>query len=136
MSLAASSSSYPLLNLFWTMLYFFMWTIWLFAVITVFLDIFRSHDLSGGAKALWFVFVLFIPVVGVVVYLIARGGGMHDRLERRSARENEEFVSYVEQGSGGTAGGTADQIERLAVLHDSGVLTDDEFEREKSKVLS
>jgi hypothetical protein len=136
MSLASSSSSYPLLNLFWTMLYFFMWTLWIFAVITVFLDIFRSHDLSGGAKALWFVFVLFIPVLGVVVYLIARGSGMHDRLERRSARENEEFVSYVEQGSGGTPGSTADQLERLAALHDSGVLTDDEFAAEKRKVLA
>ncbi len=108
MSLASSSSSYPLLNLFWTMLFFFLWVTWLFAVITVFLDIFRSHDLSGGAKALWFLFVLFIPLLGVVVYLVARGSGMHDRLERRSERQNEEFVRYVGQDSVGTPSGTAD----------------------------
>ena len=88
MSLASSSSSYPLLNLFWTMLFFFFWMAWIFAVITVCLDIFRSHDLSGGAKALWFLFVLFIPVVGVVVYLVSRGGAMHDRQAATlSARE-------------------------------------------------
>ena len=79
MSLAASS--YPLLNLFWTMFIFFPRVIWIWILITVFIDIFRSADLSGGAKALWFLFVLFIPVIGVLVYLIARGGSMHDRAE-------------------------------------------------------
>jgi len=136
MPLASSSSSYPLLNLFWTMLFFFFWVAWIFAVITVCLDIFRSHDLSGGAKAVWFLFVLFIPVIGVVVYLVTRGGAMHDRLERRSQRENDEFVSYVEQGSGSAKGSSTDQLERLVVLHDSGVLTDDEFASEKRKVLT
>jgi hypothetical protein len=77
MSLA--DSSYPLLNIFWTMFIFFLWVIWIWILIMVFIDIFRSHDLSGGAKALWFLFVLFIPLIGVVVYLIARGGTMHDR---------------------------------------------------------
>ena len=136
MPLASSSSSYPLLNLFWTMLFFFFWVAWIFAVITVCFDIFRSHDLSGGAKAVWFLFVLFIPVIGVVVYLVTRGGAMHDRLERRSQRENDEFVSYVEQGSGSAKGSSTDQLERLVVLHDSGVLTDDEFASEKRKVLT
>jgi hypothetical protein len=79
MSLAAASSSYPLLNIFWTILVVFLWVIWLWILITVFIDIFRSPDLSGGAKALWFLFVLFIPLIGVVVYLIARGGSMHER---------------------------------------------------------
>ncbi|MFZ0046766.1 MAG: PLDc N-terminal domain-containing protein, partial [Streptosporangiaceae bacterium] len=69
MPLASSLSSYPLLNLFWTMLFFFMWVIWIWVLITVFIDIFRSHDLGGGAKALWFLFVLFIPLIGVLVYL-------------------------------------------------------------------
>src|SRR5208283_3832431 len=85
MSLA--DSSYPLLNLFWTMFIFFLWVIWIWILIMVFIDIFRSHDLSGGAKALWFVFVLFIPLIGVLVYLIARGGKMHEqRRGRRSSR--------------------------------------------------
>ena len=74
-----ADSSYPLLNIFWTMLIFFLWVIWIWILIWVFIDIFRSPDLSGGAKALWFLFVLFIPVIGVLVYLIARGGSMGER---------------------------------------------------------
>ena len=74
-----AASSYPLLNLFWTMLIFFLWVIWIWILIMVFIDIFRSHDLSGWAKALWFLFVLFIPLIGVLVYLIARGGSMGER---------------------------------------------------------
>lgn len=79
MSLAVVSSSYPLLNVFWTILLVFLWALWFWILITVFIDIFRSRDLSGGAKALWFLFVLLIPLIGVVVYLIVRGGSMHDR---------------------------------------------------------
>ncbi len=79
MLLTAASSSYPLLNIFWTMLEVFLWVIWIWILITVFIDIFRSRDLSGGAKALWFLFVLFIPLIGVLVYLIARGGSMQER---------------------------------------------------------
>jgi hypothetical protein len=78
-----ADSSYPLLNIFWTMFIFFLWVLWIFILIWVFIDIFRSHDLSGGAKALWFVFVLFIPVIGVLVYLIARGGSMSERAAGR-----------------------------------------------------
>jgi Phospholipase_D-nuclease N-terminal len=73
-----ADSSYPLLNIFWTMFIFFLWIIWIWILIWVFIDIFRSPDLSGGAKALWFLFVLFIPLIGVLVYLIVRGGSMHD----------------------------------------------------------
>jgi len=79
MILAAASSSYPLLNIFWTILVIFLWVIWFWILITVFIDIFRSPDLSGWGKALWFLFVLFIPLIGVLVYLIARGGTMNDR---------------------------------------------------------
>jgi hypothetical protein len=79
MDLAASSSSYPLLNVFWTIFIFSLWVIWIWILITVFIDIFRSRDLSGGAKALWFLFVLLIPLIGVLFYLIARGGSMHER---------------------------------------------------------
>ena len=76
---SASSYSFPLLGVFWTLLEFFLWVIWIWILIMVFIDIFRSHDLSGGAKALWFLFVLFIPLIGVLVYLIARGGSMSER---------------------------------------------------------
>ena len=79
-----ADSPYPLLNLFWTMCILFLWVIWIWILIWVFIDIFRNHDLSGGAKALWFVFVLFIPVIGVLVYLIPRGGSMSERAAGRS----------------------------------------------------
>ena len=79
MPLASSSYSYPLLGAFWTIFLIFLWVIWFWVLIWVFIDIFRSRDLSGWAKALWFLFVLFIPLIGVLVYLIARGGSMQDR---------------------------------------------------------
>ena len=78
-----ADSSYPLLNIFWSMLFFFLFVIWIWILIMVFIDIFRSHDLSGVAKAVWFVLVLFIPVIGVLVYLIVRGGSMGERAADR-----------------------------------------------------
>ena len=80
--------SYPLLNVFWTMFEFFAWVAWIWLLIYVCMDIFRSRDLSGGSKALWFVFVFFIPVIGLLAYLIVRGGDMHERtLEQRVPRQ-------------------------------------------------
>jgi Phospholipase_D-nuclease N-terminal len=91
MSLAAASSSYPLLNIFWTILEVFLLVIWFWILITVFIDIFRSQDLSGGAKALWFLFVLFIPLIGVLVYLIARGGSMNERSVWKARQQDQAF---------------------------------------------
>ena len=87
--------SYPLLNIFWTMFEFFAWVAWIWVLVWVITDIFRSPDLSGGAKAGWFAFVFFIPVIGLLVYLIARGGEMHDRAEVRAARNDEYRRSYT-----------------------------------------
>jgi hypothetical protein len=129
----ASSSSYPLLNLFWTMLEFFFWVIWIWILIMVFIDIFRSHDLSGGAKALWFLFVLFIPLIGVLAYLIVRGGSMHER----SARQADDAVrAYTQQYAPDPGASTADQLTKLADLRDRGVISAEEFDREKAKVLA
>src|ERR1700757_5436771 len=86
MTLASSSYSYPLLGAFWTIFEIFLWVIWFWILITVFIDIFRSHDLSGWGKALWFLFVLIIPLIGVLVYLIVRGGSMHERMVRQGQR--------------------------------------------------
>jgi ABC-type multidrug transport system fused ATPase/permease subunit len=133
--LASSSYSYPLLGAFWTIFEIFLWVIWFWILITVFLDIFRSHDLSGGAKALWFLFVLFIPLIGVVVYLIARGGKMHERAVRQAQRQNEEFRSYVQQAAG-SEGSSADQLAKLVELRGRGVITAEEFDREKAKILA
>jgi ABC-type multidrug transport system fused ATPase/permease subunit len=134
MLLASSSSSYPLLNVFWSIFIFFLWVMWFWILITVFIDIFRSHDLSGGAKALWFVFVLFIPLIGVLVYLIARGGKMHERAAQQARRQDEEFRAYVQQAAGSQ--NTTEQLAKLADLRDRGVITAEEFDREKAKILT
>jgi hypothetical protein len=136
MPLAIASSSYPLLNVFWTMFEFFLWVIWIWILITVFMDIFRSHDLSGGAKALWFLFVLIIPLIGVLVYLIARGGEMHDRAARQAQRQDDAFRSYVQQAASDSPTSSADQLAKLADLRDRQVISAEEFEREKAKILA
>jgi len=130
----ASSYSYPLLGAFWTIFEIFLWVLWIWVLIYVFIDIFRSRDLSGGAKALWFLFVLFIPLIGVLVYLIARGGKMHERAVQDARQQDREFRSYVQQAAGPES--TADQLAKLADLRDRGVITAEEFDRQKAKVLA
>jgi hypothetical protein len=130
----ASSYSYPLLGAFWTILEIFLWVIWFWILITVFIDIFRSQDLSGGAKALWFLFVLFIPLIGVVVYLIARGDKMHEHTVQVAQQQDEEVRSYIKQAAGSQ--NSADQLTKLADLRDRGVITAQEFEQQKAKILA
>ena len=130
----ASSYSYPLLGAFWTILEIFLWVLWIWVLIYVFIDIFRSHDLSGWARALWFLFVLFIPLIGVLVYLIARGDKMHERAVRQVQEQDREARQYIQEAAG--SGTPADQLTKLADLRDRGVITADEFEREKAKVLA
>ena len=134
MPLAASSYSYPLLGAFWTIFEIFIWVLWLWVLFYIFVDIFRSHDLSGWAKALWFVFVLIIPVIGVLAYLIVRGGSMHERAVRQARQQDQEFRAYVQDAAGPQT--SADQLSKLAGLRDHGVITDEEFQREKAKVLA
>ena len=133
MSLA--DSSYPLLNIFWSMFIFFLWIIWIWILIWIFIDIFRSRDLSGWAKALWFLFVLFIPLIGVLVYLIVRGGSMHERAVQDARQQDQEFRQYVQQAAASSPASTADQLAKLADLRDRGVISAEEFDREKAKVL-
>jgi ABC-type multidrug transport system fused ATPase/permease subunit len=135
-AMSLASSSYPLLNIFWTIFELFLWIIWIWILIWIFIDIFRSHDLSGWAKALWFLFVLFIPLVGVLVYLIVRGGSMHERAVQDARRQDQQVREYVQQVAGSGAGNTADQLTKLADLRDRGVITSEEFEREKAKILA
>ena len=134
MMLAASSYSYPLLGAFWTICIIFLWVIWFWILITVFIDIFRSRDLSGGGKALWLLFVLFIPLIGVLVYLIARGSSMHERAAQQAQQQDEAFRSYVQQAAGEPS--SADQLAKLADLRDRGVITNEEFESQKAKILA
>jgi Short C-terminal domain/Phospholipase_D-nuclease N-terminal len=135
MSSLLADSSYPLLNLFWTMFEFFLWIIWIWILIWIFIDIFRSRDLSGWGKALWFLFVLFIPLIGVLVYLIVRGSSMHERAAQDARRQDQEFRQYVQEAASSAPASTADQLSKLADLRDRGVISAQEFEREKAKVL-
>jgi len=131
----ASSYSYPLLGAFWTIFEIFIWVLWIWVLIYVFIDIFRSRDLSGWAKALWFIFVLFIPLIGVLVYLIARGGKMHERAVQEAQQQDQAFRAYV-QDAAGSQNNTADQLTKLAELRDRGVITPQEFESQKAKILA
>jgi ABC-type multidrug transport system fused ATPase/permease subunit len=134
MSLADSSYSYPLLGAFWTIIEIFIWVLWFWVLITVFIDIFRSHDLSGWGKALWFLFVLIIPLIGVLVYLIARGGKMHERMVQQAQQQDQQFRDYVQDAAGSQS--TADQLTKLADLREKGVITNEEFDRQKAKILA
>ncbi len=134
MPYASSSYSYPLLGAFWTILEIFLWVLWIWILIWIFMDIFRSRDLSGWAKALWFLFVLFIPLIGILVYLIVRGGSMHERAVREAQQQDREFRAYVQEAAGSQ--NSADQLAKLADLRDRGVITAAEFEREKAKILA
>jgi predicted PurR-regulated permease PerM len=130
----ASGYNYPLLDFFWTIFEIFLWVIWIWILIWIFIDIFRSHDLSGFAKALWFIFVLFIPLIGVLVYLIVRGGSMHERAVQQAQQQDQEARTYIREAAGTQS--SADQLTKLAELRDKGVISADEFEREKAKILA
>jgi hypothetical protein len=132
MPLASSSYSYPLLGAFWTIFIIFLWVIWIWTLVWIFIDIFRSQDLSGWSKALWFLFVLLIPLIGVVVYLIARG----DSMTERTARQAQQQGAYVQEAVADSPANTADQLAKLADLRDRGVISAQEFERQKAKVLA
>jgi hypothetical protein len=134
MVLASSSYSYPLLGAFWTIIEIFLWVLWFWVLITVFIDIFRSRDLSGWGKALWFLFVLIIPLIGVLVYLIVRGGSMHDRMVKQAQQDDQQFRDYVQDAAGSAS--PADQLTKLADLRDRGVITQEEFDRQKAKILA
>jgi len=127
---------YPILDFFLTMLYFFLFIIWIWLLIMVFVDVFRSHDMGGLAKALWVIFIIILPFLGVFVYLIARGGKMHERAAAQAADQQKAFDAYVKQAAGTSGDTTADQLSKLADLKSQGVITDAEFEAQKSKVLA
>jgi ABC-type multidrug transport system fused ATPase/permease subunit len=130
------ASSYPILDAFLTMLYFFLFIIWIWLLITVFVDIFRSHDMGGVPKALWVIFVIILPFLGVFVYLMARGGKMHERAAKDAAQQQKAFDAYVKQAAGASGDGVGDQLSKLADLKTQGVITDVEFEAQKAKILA
>ncbi|WP_406065509.1 SHOCT domain-containing protein [Streptomyces sp. NBC_01077] len=134
---------YPLLNLFWTMLWFFLWIMWLFLLFKVVTDIFRDHSLNGWVKAGWLIFCILLPYLGVLVYVIARGKGMSERDTKQAKQSEAAFQDYIRKAAGTQEGGTAagggsptDELARLADLKDKGAITPEEFEKAKAKVLA
>ena len=128
--------SYPLGGVFLSMLYFFLFFIWIWILITVFIDIFRSQDLNGWIKALWVIFVIILPFLGVFIYLITRGGKMQERKLQEAAQQKTAFDQYVKEAAGTSGGDVASQLSKLADLKSKGVLTDAEFEAQKAKILA
>ena len=126
---------YPLLGLFWTLAFWFLWFAWIVLLFRVIADIFRSHDLGGGGKALWSIFVILVPWLGVLVYLIARGKSMSERDQQQAQARQDEFQAYVKDVAT-TSTGSADELTKLASLRDQGVLTDAEFAQQKAKILA
>jgi ABC-type multidrug transport system fused ATPase/permease subunit len=124
----------PLLDLFWTMLVFFLWVAWFWLLISVFADIFRSDDLSGWGKAGWVLLTVVLPYVGVIIYLIARGRTMQEREAKRLGELEQATAAYI-RGVASTPS-TTEELARLAQLHESGSLTDDEFTTQKARILT
>ena len=121
-------------QVFWSMLWFFLFFIWIWLLIVVFADIFRSHDMGGVAKTLWVLFVIFMPYLGVFVYLIARGGKMQERAIKEAAEQQKAFQQYVQDTAAG--GNPADQLAKLADLKAQGAISDAEFNQMKAKIVS
>jgi hypothetical protein len=128
-------ADYPFLDVMWTMIVFFLWVLWFWLLITVFVDIFRRHDLSGWGKTGWLIFCIILPFLGVFVYIITQGSGMTDRNVRQAQAQQQQFDDYVRQtaGSGDSA---ASQIERAKGLLDSGAISQEEFDSLKQKALA
>jgi membrane protein implicated in regulation of membrane protease activity len=125
---------YPLLDVFLSILYFSLFFMWIWIAVTVVVDIFRSSDLGGFAKALWFLFVVFLPFLGVFIYLVARGGKMHERQIADATAQQQAFDQYVQQTAG--KADVPSQLEKLAELRDKGVISPQEFDAQKAKLLS
>jgi hypothetical protein len=125
---------YPLFDLFLTMLWFFVLVVWITTLIVVILDIFRSADLSGWGKAGWFIFVLILPIIGVIAYLLARGANMAVHRDQDIQAQQQAMRDYVRSVGGETT--KADELEKLAGLRDRGVLTEEEFAAQKAQLLA
>jgi hypothetical protein len=126
---------YPLLGMFWTLLWIFLWIAWIVLLFRIFADIFRSDDMGGWGKALWSIFVIILPFLGVLVYLIARGSSMTRRDVAEAQATEQAFQAYIRQTAATGGGGTADELVKLADLKERGVITDTEFEQQKAKLL-
>jgi hypothetical protein len=127
------AADYPFLDVLWSMIIFFFWVIWIWIVITVLIDIFRRDDLGGWGKAAWVVFVVILPWLGVLVYLIVEHDGMRERSVKQAQAQRQDFDTYVRETAGG---GSAAEIAKAKELLDAGAITQPEFEALKAKALA
>ena len=126
--------AYPFLGVFWSMCIFFLFVIWLMILFRVFADIFRRHDVGGGTKTLWVIFVIVAPFLGVLIYLLTQNQGMTQRAMERAQAQQTQMDSYVQSVAG--SGGAAGEIERAKGLLDSGAITQADFDAIKAKALA
>ena len=128
------AADYPFLDVLWTMFIFFAWVIWFWLLITIFADVFRRHDIGGGAKTLWCIFVILTPFIGVFVYLISQSKGMNERNLQTVKAQRQQTDEYIRSVSGG--GDAASQIAQAKSLLDSGAINQQEFDSLKQKALA
>ncbi|MFJ5934052.1 SHOCT domain-containing protein [Streptomyces sp. NPDC093071] len=128
---------FPLLSVFWSMFWFFLWILWFVLLFRIITDIFRDHDMNGWAKAGWLAFVVLLPFLGILVYVIARGRDMGRREIAQARAQQQEFDSYIrETASGSARSGSVDELARLSELRSKGDITDEEFRRAKTLILA
>lgn len=125
----------PLLDLFWTMLWFFLFFLWIWLLISLFSDIFSRDDIGGWGKAGWVALLIFLPMLGALIYIIAQGKGMAERRIKDAESMQAAQADYIRSVAGSGGSSTADQLEKLAALHDAGKLTDAEFAAQKAALI-
>jgi general stress protein CsbA len=130
------AADYPFLDILWTMILFFAWVAWIWILVMIIGDLFRRHDTSGWVKALWVVFLIVLPFIGVLVYLIANSKGMAERQAKHVQASQEQFAQYVQSVATTDRPGVAGEIEKAKALLDSGAITQAEFETLKAKALA
>ncbi|HEX2496964.1 MAG TPA: PLDc N-terminal domain-containing protein [Gaiellaceae bacterium] len=128
------AADYPFLDVLWTMLIFFLWVMWFWLLIVIIGDVFRRHDIGGGKKTIWLIFILFVPFIGVLAYVLANSDGMAERNMERARSQRAQMDDYVRETAG--SGGAAAEIDKAKQLLDSGAISQAEFDAIKAKALA
>lgn len=127
---------YPLLGAFWTVMWIFLWVMWLILLFRIIVDLFRDHEMNGWLKAAWLLFLILIPFLGVLVYVIARGKEMGKREVKHAQEQQQALNTYIREAAGTSGKSTTDELARLSELKAKGDLSEAEFQQAKSKLLA